>query len=265
MPCSAIHFLVSDLHVYSCNTYASLYAREMAFRKKTVEFLQKERAELPARRPAIIYLVCPTHSLDFQQQTLLYSQFERAQSLPEGISTREGNPYNTCLVEAHPEPAQLEEQLQAALEEYNEACYKVLVINGYGCPEGILVGKGTEGESGRVILSGRSVAKLASRHYHGCNFHTVCLTAYGHKFADDFTSGIITAACDDKEMRKLFAVTYFTSEAVPHAWQRAATVGEAHTELKRDISDFLSKHVQPNSPYKIIDAQMAKTASCHLL
>lgn len=235
----------------------------MAFRKKTVEFLQTERAELPARRPAIIYLVCPTHSSDFQQQTSSYSQFEKAQSLPEGISTRKGNPYNTCLVEAHAEPAQLEEQLCAALEEYNEACYKVLVINGYGCPEGVLLGKeGAEGESGRAILSGRSVAKLASRHYHDCHFHIICLTAYGHKFADDFTSGIIA---DQKETRKPFAVTYFTSEAVPHAWQRAATVGEVHTELKRDISDFLSKHVQPNSPYKILDAQMAKTASCVLL
>lgn len=241
-------------------------ALEMAFRKKTVEFLQKERAELPARRPAIIYLVAPTHALDCQQQTSLYSQFEKAQTLPEGISTREGNPYNTCLVEAHPEPAQLEEQLCAALEEYNEACYKVLVINGYGCPEGVRVGKeGAEGEGGRAILSGSSVAKLASRHYHDCHFHTICLTAYGHKFADDFTSGIIAACGDQKEMHKLFAITYFTSEAVPRAWQRAATVGGVHTELKRDISDFLSKHVQPNSPYKILDAQMAKTASCLLL
>lgn len=237
----------------------------MAFRKKTVEFLQKERAELPARRPVIIYLVCPLQSRDFQQQTMLYSQFKKAQGLPEGISTREGNPYNSCLVEANPEPAQLEDQLRATLEEYSDASYKVLVINGHGCPEGVLVKEGSEGDSGRAVLSGRSVAKLASRHYHDSHLHTVCLIAYGHKFADDFTSGIIEAYGEQKEIRKLFAVTYFTSEAVPQAWQRAATAGEAHSELKRDILDFLSKHVKPNSPYKILDTQMDKTASCHLL
>lgn len=238
----------------------------MAFRKKTVEFLQKERDELPTRRPVIIYLVCPVRSRDFQQHTQLYSHFKKAQGITDGISTREGNPYNSCLVEAHPEPARLEEQLRATLEQYNEASYKVLVVNGHGYPEGVLVKEAEkDGEGGRVVVSGSSLARIASRHYHDCHLHIVCLTAYGHKFADDFTSGITAAYGDQKAVRRLFAVTYFTSEAVPTAWQRPATAGEAHVELKRDISEFLSKHVQPNSPYKILDSRMGKTAFCSVL
>ena len=238
----------------------------MAFRKKTVDFLQKERDELPTHRPAIIYLVCPVFSPDFQLHTPVYQQFKKDPCLPVGVSTREGNPYNSCLVEARPEPALLEEQLRATLDKYSSASYKVLIINGHGCPEGVLLKEGDGGgdDGGKAVLEGSILAKLASRHYHNCHFHTVCLSAYGHKFAEDFTSSIIAACGDQKARRKMFAVTYFTSEAVPGAWQRPATVGEAHVELKRDISDFLSKHVQPNSPYKILDSHMGK-AACLLL
>ena len=235
----------------------------MAFRKKKVEFLQRERDELPTRRPVVVYLVCPVHSQDFQQHTQHYSQFKKAQGLPDGVSTKEGNPYNYCLIEAHPEPARLEEQLRAALDAYKEAAYKVLIINAHGCPEGVVV-KEEEGE-GRVTLSGSSVAKLASLHHHDCHLHVVCLTAYGHRFAEEFTGHITAAYGDQREVRRLFAVTYFTSETVPEAWVRPATAGDAHVELKRDISEFLSKHVQPSSPYKILDSQMAKTASCVVL
>lgn len=239
----------------------------MAFRKKTVDLLQKERDELPTYRPAIIYLVCPVFSPDFQLHTPIYSQFKKAHGLPDGVSTREGNPYNSCLVEAGPEPALLEEQLRAALDTYSSASYKVLVINGHGCPEGVMLkerGEREENEGGNALLTGTMLAKLASRHFHNRHFHTICLTAYGHKIAEDFTSSIVAAYGNQKERRKLFSVTYFTSEAVPSAWQRPATVGEAHAEFKRDISDFLSKHVQPNSPYKILDSQMGK-ATCLLL
>ena len=235
----------------------------MAFRKKTVDFLQKERDELPTRRPVIIYLVCPVLARDFQQRTQLYSQFQKAQGLPDGVFTRENNPYNSCLVEANRDTTRFEEQLEATLDKYKEASYKVLVVNGHGCPNGVLLNKGEEEDT--VVLTGGMLAMLASRHYHDCHFHTICLTAYGHKLADAFISAIVAAYGDRKELRKLFAITYFTSEEVPEAWQRPATAGEAHIELKRDITEFLSKHVQSNSPYKILDSQIDKTASCLLL
>ena len=238
----------------------------MAFRKKTVDLLQKERDELPTHRPVIIYLVCPVFSPDFHLHTPIYSQFKKERGLPDGVSTREGNPYNSCLIEALPEPARLEEQLRAALDLHSSASYKVLVINGHGCPEGVLLKEREEreNEGGKATLTGNMLAELASSHFHNCHFHTICLTAYGHKLAEDFTSTIVAAYGNQKERRKLFSVTYFTSEAVPGAWQRPATVGEAHAEFKRDMSDFLSKHVQPNTPYKILDTQMGK-ATCLLL
>ena len=233
----------------------------MAFRKKTVDFLQKERDELPTRRPVIIFLVCSPYSRDLQQRTPGYSQFQRAEGLPDGVLTRSGNPYNYCLVEGLSELSGLLDQLRAVLEKYSEASYKVLVINGHGCAEGVLLTRGEE-EGEKEVLTGAALAQLASGHYHNCYFQTICLTTYGHKFAEAYTS---TAYGANPELRKLFSVTYFTSDTTPEAWDRPATAGEAHVELKRDITEFLSKHVQPNSPYKILDPQMSKIVSCILL
>lgn len=233
----------------------------MAFRKKTVDFLQKERDELPTRRPVIIYLVCLASSGDLQQRTPAYSQFQKAEGLPDGVFTRGGNPYNYCLVEGVREASGLLEQVRIVLEKYSEASFKVLVINGHGCPEGVLLNRGEE-EAEREVMTGAALAGLTSRHYHDCYLQTICLTTYGHKFADAYTS---TAYGDKPELRKLFSVTYFTSDKAPEAWHHPATAGQAHVELKRDITEFLSKHVQPNSPYKILDPQMGKAASCILL
>ena len=235
----------------------------MAFRKKTVEFWQKERDELSAQRPVLVYLVCPAFPRDRQQRTHLHSQFKEVQGLPEGVSVREGNPYNSCLVEGHAELGKLREQLRATLDWYKEASYKVLVVNGHGCPEGVLLSGGEEDK--KVFLTGGDIAELAWNHYHEHHFLAVCGTAYGHKVGDSFISGVIAASGERTELRKLFAVTYFTSETVPKAWQRPATAGGVHVELKRDVTEFLTKYVQPNNPYKILDAQMGKTPSCNLL
>ena len=233
----------------------------MAFRKKTVEFWQKERDELPAQRPVLIYLLCPAFPRDLEQRTPLYPHFKQAEGLPDGVLVRAGNPYNCCLVEGHNELGKMREQLIAALEWHKEASYKVLVVNGHGFPEGVLL----SGAEEKVFLTGAELAELAWRHYHDHHFLTVCSTAYGHKIGQAFISGIIRASGDQIELRKLFAATYFTSETVPEAWQRPATAGGVHVELKRDITEFLTKHVQPNSPYKILDARMGKTPACVLL
>ena len=37
-----------------------------------------------------------------------------------------------------------------------------------------------------------------------------------------------------------------------------ATSGNAHTEIKRDIGEFMRDTVEPNSPYKALDGQLAK-------
>lgn len=238
----------------------------MAFRKTKVDFLQKERDELPHRRPVIIHLVCPVYSRDYHQHTAQYQHFQKAKEgptdLPAGVAKKEGNPYNHCLIEGHPELAQLEEQLAAVLEEYREAAYKVVVLNGHGCAEGVVLQESEEGK--KTVLTGFAVAQIASRHHHSSCLHLFSLFAHGHRFADEFMQYIQTTYSDEKKVRSLFAVTFFTSESGPEAWQRPATAGEAHIELKRDVSGFLTKHVQPNSPYKILDSHMARSA-CALL
>ena len=238
----------------------------MAFRKNKVDFLQKERDELPHRRPVIIHLVCPVYSKDYQQHTSQYQLFQKAKGgpahLPAGVSKKEGNPYNHCLIEAHPDLAQLEEQLVAVLEQYHEAAYKVVVLNGHGYAEGVVLQETEEGT--KTVLTGRAVAEIASRHHHNSCLHLFSVSAYGHRFADDFMQYIQSTYSDEKKVRSLFAVTFFTSESSPEAWQRPATAGDAHVELKRDVSGFLTKHVQPNSPYKVLDSHMAKSA-CVLL
>lgn len=239
----------------------------MAFRKTKVEFLQKERDELPHRRPVIIHLVCPVHSRDYQQHTPQYQLFRKAEGgptdLPAGVSKKEGNPYNHCLIEAHPALAQLEEQLVAVLEEYREAAYKVVVLNGHGCADGVVLQETEEGKS--TVLTGRAVAEMTSRHHHSSCLHLFNVAAYGHRFADDFMQYIQTTYSDEKKVRSLFAVTFFTSESSPEAWQRPATAGDAHVELKRDVSGFLTKHVQPNSPYKVLDSHIMAKSACVLL
>ena len=227
----------------------------MAFHKK-VDFLQQERDELPHKRPVIIYIVAPTHSKDRTLQTPHYKQFKAEPKLPAGVLKREGNPYNLCLIEASQSLEHFDSQLVAALDSYTEAAYKVLVINAHATAEGVLlkteVGEGEE----KVFLTGRHLGQLISEHTHKNFIHILVLTAYGHKFADSCYTFIQQET--HKDVRSLVAITCFTSETSPVAWDRLATSGNAHTEIKRDIGEFMRDTVEPNSPYKALDGQLAK-------
>ena len=147
-------------------------------------------------------------------------------------------------------------QLVAALDAYKEAAYKVLVINAHATAEGVLlkteVGEGEE----NVFLTGRHLGQLISEHTHKNFIHTLVLTAYGHKFADSCYTFIQQET--HKDVRSLVAITCFTSETSPVTWDRLATSGNAHTEIKRDIGEFMRDTVEPNSPYKALDGQLAK-------
>ena len=221
----------------------------MAFRKKTVEFLQKERDELPSHRPVIIFLVCPSSPEDLQQRTQAYSQFQPTQGLPEGVRVREGNPYTCCIVEAGDG---LVEQLRATLESFRDAAHKVLVVNGRGSPEGVLL----EGEE---RLTGSSLAQLAWNNCHDRHFHLVLGVSHGEQLSEAFFSEI---KGQEKAERRLFATTFFRSldeTAVP------ATTGGVHSEIKQDMTGFLARHVRPNSPYKSLDAKKGKSPSCLIM
>ena len=174
---------------------------------------------------------------------------------------REGNPYTCCLLEAAEdgELATLRGRLEATLEHFRDASYKVLVVNGHGSPEGVKVGSKDE------FLTGGELAELACSRHHDRHFLVVCAAAHGHKLGESFISRV-AAACEGRpELRKLLAITYFTSESSPEAWQRPATAGGVHVEIKQDITDFLAKHVQPNSPYKILDTKAGRSPSCLIL
>ena len=234
----------------------------MAFWKRTVAFLQKELDELPDRRPLILHLVFPARSTDYQRSTPQRQDFLQAKGLPEGVARREGNPNNHCLVEARAAPGELQAQLAAALEAHREAAYKVVVVNGHGCPEGVLL-REDEGDE-RVVLTGKALAEILSGHHHTTFMHLISLSAYGHKLAEDVMNFVRSTYKDDGAVRRLFAVTFFTSEGSPDAWERTATTGTAHVDLKRDVTGFLTRHVQPNSPYAVLDQRMARSA-CNLL
>ena len=227
----------------------------MAFHTK-VDFLQQERNELPQRRPVIIYLVAPTISKDYTLRTPHYKHFKEEPELPAGIRKREGNPYNLCLIEANTSLERFDSQLVAAFDSYKEAAYKVLVINAHATAEGVLlkseVGEGEE----KVFLTGRHLAQLISEHTHKNFVHILVLTAYGHRFADSSYTFIQQGTHQD--VRSLVAITCFTSEASPTTWDRLATSGNAHSEIKRDIGEFMHDTVEPNSPYKALDGQLAK-------
>ena len=238
-----------------------VYSTAMAFRKR-VDFLQQERDELPHKRPVIIYIVAPTHSKDYTHRTPHYKQFKTEPELPAGVLKREGNPYNLCLIEANQSLEHFDSQLVAALEAYKEAAYKVLVINAHATAEGALLKTEVEEGEEKVFLTGRHLGQLVSEHTHKKFIHTLVLTVYGHKFADSCYTFIQQET--HKDVCSLVAITCFTSETSPMAWDRLATSGNAHTEIKRDIGEFMRDTVEPNSPYKALDGQLAKP-QCVLL
>lgn len=225
----------------------------MAFRKK-VDFLQMERDELPHMRPVIIYITAPINSKDFSMRSSQYKHFKADSSLPGGILKREANPFNFCSIEATQKLEKFNEQLVAALEAYKDAAHKVVVINAHATSEGVLL---KEEEEEKVLLTGRQFAEVVSTHTHKHHLHVFAITSYGHKFADEFYSYIQHNT--EPEINSLVAVTYFTTEASPTTWDKIATSGNGHVEVTREIGDFVKSTIEPNSPYKMLDTQVAKS------
>ena len=219
----------------------------MAFRKK-VDFLQVERDELPHLRPAIIYVVAAVDPSDHSTHTAQYKHFEADASLPAGILKREGNPYRFCLIEASSDPDQFDRQLTASLDSYKDASYKLLVINTHGAPDGIVLKN--EGDT-KVSVSGAHFATVVAAHTHGKHLQVLVFAAHGHSFASEFYTYIMRET--EKEVRTVLAITNFTSAAKPTAYDRPATSGNAHVEVKRDIRRVIKEHVDPNNPYKKLD------------
>ena len=231
----------------------------MAFSKK-VDFLQRERDELPNRRPVIIYVVAAVCSEDYSMRNPSWKLFQKSSTpaLPDGVLTREGNPYNLCLIEASPELVGFDSQLSAALDAYNEASYKVVVINGHGYPDGVLMREGDE----KISLCGDHLARLASSHLHGNHLNVFTLFAHGHTFASAFAKFLQEETPID--VQKLVAITFFTSKESPTVWSKVATTGNPPGEIKQSIREFLRKTIELNSPYKVLEPQLLK-AQCNLL
>ena len=235
-----------------------IYTITMAFRKK-VDFLQKERDELPQVRPVVIYVVAPVYSHDYNMRGAKHKLFETNASMPAGVSHQEGNPYNFCLIEANPISSEFDTQLAAALDTYKEASHKVVVINAHATTEGIII---QDQDEEKEIVTGRHFGEVISTHTHGNNIHVLVFAPYGHLFASSFYKFVQDGT--QKEVQSVLAITSFTTEKSPLVWDTVATSGNAHIEVKRDIRQFVRNTVEPNTPYKILDGQLVKV-QCSLL
>lgn len=227
----------------------------MAFRKK-VDFLQKERDELPQLRPVIIFITTPP---DATAQTSQYKNFKTEPNLPSGVLKREKSPINFCLIEADSSLKAFKTQLSAALEEYKDAPHKEIVLNALGSAEGILLSK--EGEEA-VLLTGSYLAELVLPHTHGHFLHVLAFTSYGHVFAEEFCSAVKSAS--SKDQAATIAFIFFTSVASPTAWDKVAISGSGHVEVTRDLKEYIKTNIEPNTPYKMVDTRVAK-AGCVIL
>ncbi len=225
----------------------------MAF-KKSVDFLQLERDEVPGRRPLLLYITAPIYSKDYTLRTSQHKHFKPDPSLPEGVlkkEKKEGSSFNVCLIEANPKMERFEAQISAAMEEHKEAAHKVVVVNSHGEEDGILL-KHEEGSSGeRVVLSGRHFGELITRHTHDNHLHVFLFVSYGHVFSNQLYS-YVQKGCPDK-LNKLIAITYFTSEASPRSWDKITTAGNGHVEVTRELGGFIKSNIEPNSAYKPIE------------
>ncbi len=230
----------------------------MAFRKK-VDFVQKERDEVPQIRPVIIYITAPIRPQDSSMQTPVYKQFQPQADLPEGILQRDGNPYRFCLIEASSELEKFDKQLTEALTAYKEAVYKIVVLNAHATKEGLLLHE--EGEE-RVFLTGRHFAEVVSTLTNDKHVHAMVFAQFGHVFGSEFYTYM--QGSTPKETQGLLAITSFTTQTSPSAWDRVATWGHPHVEVKRDVSNFIRETVEPSSPYKVLDVQL-KSSQCLLL
>ena len=224
-----------------------------------VDFLQKERDEIPERRPVIIYIAVPTHSQDHSMHTSQLRLFQIQPNLPEGVFQREGNPYQFCLIKANPEQEKFDKQLKEALEAYKQAAYKVLVLNAHATKEGVIL---HEDEDAKMFLTGQHFAEVLSAHTHEKHLHVLVFTPYGHIFTSDFYTFVQRST--KKEVQSIIAITSFTTQSSPQAWDRVATWGNPHIEVKRDVGHFIRQTIEPNSPYKVLDAQL-KASQCVLL
>ncbi len=230
----------------------------MAFRKK-VDFLQRERDEIPPRRPVVIYVAAPIHPQDASMKTPLHKQFQSQPNLPDGVLQREGNPYQFCLIEADHEMEKFDKQLVEALDAYKEAAYKIVILNGHATKEGLIL---HEEDETKVFLTGQHFAEVVSAHNHSNHLHVLVFTQYGHTFSGSFYTFVQGSM--PKEIQVRLAITSFTTQSSPSAWDRVATWGHPHIEVKRDVGTFVRETVEPNSPYKVLDAQL-KSSKCVLL
>lgn len=224
-----------------------------------MEFAQIEREQLPHTRPVIIYITAPVTSKDFSQRTSQYKHYKRPDGtdLPEGVLKRDQNPINCALIEANHTMEKFDEQLVACLEQYKEALHKVVVVNAHATTEGVLLQDDGKENGEKLILTGRHLAEIVSRYTHKHHLHVIAVTSYGHKFAEEFY-GYITHSTQS-EVKTLIAITFFTTDGSPTAWSQISTSGNGHVEVTREVGEFVRSNVEPNSPYKMLDSQVAKS------
>ena len=225
-----------------------------AMPKGKFEVQQKQLEELPMRRPLILYLIAPVYSKDHAQFTGQNKLFKPDPSLPNGVRVRAskaGSGFNFCLIEASPNLERLKEQVSATLEHFKETAHKVLVVNAHGVPEGVVL-KDEPGE--RVIIDGRQFAELVTPHTHRHNLHVIVFASYAHVFSDQFYE-YAKKGCPP-EVTEVTAITYFTSEATPTAWDKITTAGNGHVEVTRELGEFVKTNIEPNSPYKILESKV---------
>lgn len=226
----------------------------MAFRRGKVDFVQIEREQLPQLRPVIVYITAPVTSKDFSQRTSQYKHFKSDETnLPAGVLKRDSNPINCCLIEADHTMEKFDEQLAACLQQYKEAVHKVVVINAHATTEGVLL---KDDGKEKLFLTGRHLAEVVSKYTHKHHLHVIVVTSYGHKFAEEFYSYITHST--QSEVQSLVAITFFTTDGSPTAWNQVSTSGNGHVEVTRDVGEFIRSNVEPTSPYKMLDTHVAK-------
>lgn len=224
----------------------------MSFRKG-VNFVQLERDELVEYRPVLLYITAPVRPKDFISQTPNHKHFTKLPSLPEGVLKRDANPYNLCLIEVNPDLELLKEQISAALGEYKKAAHKVIIVNGHGSPEGVIL-KETPRGSAEVILDGRQLAQFISPHTHGHNLHVFAFFAHGHTFASQFYSYVHDGTPAD--VSNVVAISYFTSKDKPTAWDMISTAGNGNVEVTRESREFVKTIIRPNNPYNTLEEKI---------
>ncbi len=225
----------------------------MAFKKKSVDFVQKERDELSQLRPVIIYITAPCSAATSSQ----YKHFEVELGLPAGVLKRDSSPINFCLIEASSSVEEFGKQVATALDQYKDSPHKEIAINAHGTPEGnILLSPPGEEE---VKLSGEQFARIVLPHRHDRFLHLFNFCSYGHCFAQTFYATVRSECSTNSTV----AVTYFTTASSPTSWDKIATSGTGHVEVTRDIRDYIRAYIGPNAPHKTIDNQI--NPSCVIL